>query len=239
LRRARAEAVLLGLALAFVPALRADDPEEKGARRLEACHDVLVEVLGMPESIPRDLLDKAECVIVIPSVKKAALGLGARWGKGAASCRRREGREGWSAPLMMSVGGGSIGPQIGGQAADYVLLVMNPRGMASLLKSKFTLGADASVAAGPKGRTATAATDAQMRAEILAYSRTRGVFAGISIEGTVIKRDDDTNEEVYGEKVEPRRVLHEGRYAVPPAARGFIDALNEYSPGSRKSRVES
>jgi lipid-binding SYLF domain-containing protein len=236
LRRARAEAVLLGLALAFVPALRADDPEEKGARRLEACHDVLVEVLGMPESIPRDLLDKAECVIVIPSVKKAALGLGARWGKGAASCRRREGREGWSAPLMMSVGGGSIGPQIGGQAADYVLLVMNPRGMESLLKSKFTLGADATAAAGPKGRTATAATDVQMRAEILTYSRSRGIFAGVSIEGIVINRDDDTNEALYGERVVPRRVLLEGRYAIPPGARGLIEALDEYSPTARPER---
>jgi lipid-binding SYLF domain-containing protein len=230
----RPAAALLILALATTA--RADDPEEKGARRLAACQDVLVEVLGMPESIPRDLLDKAECVIVIPSVKKAALGVGARWGKGAASCRRKDGNGGWSAPLMMSVGGGSVGFQIGGQAADYVLLVMNPRGMESLLRSKFTLGADASVAAGPKGRTATAATDAQMRAEILAYSRSRGIFAGISIEGTVIKRDDDTNEEVYGERVKPRRVLLEGRYATPPAARGFIEALNQYSPTPQPAR---
>ena len=229
-------APLVTLALALVAPARAEDPEEKGTRRLEACREVLVEVLGMPESIPRDLLDKAECVIVIPSVKKAALGVGARWGKGAASCRRQDGHGGWSAPLMMSVGGGSLGFQIGGQAADYVLLVMNPRGMDSLLKSKFTLGADATVAAGPKGRTAAAATDAQMRAEILAYSRSRGIFAGISIEGSVMKRDDDTNEEVYGERVKPRRVLLEGRYAIPPAARGFIDALNEYSSTSRPAR---
>jgi len=223
------------LSLAVVAAVRAD-PEDKGARRLAACQEVLVQVLGMPESIPRDLLDKAECVIVIPSVKKAALGLGARWGKGAASCRKPEGRSGWSAPLMMSVGGGSVGFQIGGQAADYVLLVMHAKGMESLLKSKFTLGADASVAGGPKGRTAGASTDAWMNAEILSYTRSRGIFAGVSIEGIVINRDDDTNEAVYGEPVSARKVLLEERYAVPPAGRAFIDALTEYSPRHNPDR---
>ena len=229
-----AAAVIAGLLLALP--LRAEDPEEKGGRRLDACREVLVEVLGMPESIPRDLLDKAECVIVIPSVKKAALVVGARWGKGAASCRKKVGRSGWSAPLMMSVGGGSVGFQVGGQAADYVLLVMNPRGMESLLKSKFTLGADASVAGGPKGRTASAATDAWMRAEILSYTRSRGLFAGVSIEGMVINRDDDTNEAVYGEPVSARKVLLEERYEVPASARAFIDALNQYSPGPHPDR---
>ena len=137
---------------------------------------------------------------------------------------------------MMSVGGGSVGFQIGGQAADYVLLVMNPKGMESLRKSKFTLGADASVAGGPKGRTATAATDAWMRAEILTYTRSRGIFAGVSIEGIVINRDDDTNEAVYGEPVSARKVLLEERYALPPAGRGLIDALNEYSPERHPER---
>jgi lipid-binding SYLF domain-containing protein len=230
----RAIPVLLCLALAS--AGWADDPEEKAEHRLAACQEVLVEVLGMPESIPRDLLDKAECVIVIPSVKKAALGVGARWGKGAASCRKRDGRSGWSAPLMMSVGGGSVGFQIGGQAADYVLLVMHAKGMESLLKSKFTLGADASVAGGPKGRTAAAATDAWMKAEILSYTRSRGIFAGVSIEGTVINRDDDTNEAVYGEPVSARKVLLEERYPVPAPARAFIDALNQYSPTPNPER---
>jgi lipid-binding SYLF domain-containing protein len=227
---------VLLLALALAGGASAEDPEEKAERRLAACQEVLVEVLGMPESIPRDLLDKAECVIVIPSVKKAALGVGARWGKGAASCRKRDGRPGWSAPLMMSVGGGSVGFQIGGQAADYVLLVMHAKGMESLLKSKFTLGADASVAGGPKGRTAGASTDAWMRAEILTYTRSRGVFAGVSIEGTVINRDDDTNEAVYGEPVSARKVLLEERYAMPASARGFIDALNQYSPTHNPDR---
>jgi len=221
------------LSLALASTAQPDDDEEKGARRLDACREVLIEVLGMPESIPRDLLDKSECVIVIPSVKKAALGVGARWGKGAASCRRRE-QSGWTAPLMMSVGGGSIGFQIGGQAADYVLLVMRGKGMESLLKSKFTLGADASVAGGPKGRSATAATDAWMRAEILSYTRSRGIFAGVSIEGTVINRDDDTNEALYGEPVSARKLLLEDRYPVPANARGFIDALNDYSPVARR-----
>jgi SH3 domain-containing YSC84-like protein 1 len=228
-------AILL-MAIALANTAGAEDPEDKAERRLAACHDVLVEVLGMPESIPRDLLDKAECVIVIPSVKKAALGVGARWGKGAASCRKSEGRSGWSAPLMMSVGGGSVGFQIGGQAADYVLLVMHAKGMESLLKSKFTLGADASVAGGPKGRTAGAATDAWMRAEILTYTRSRGVFAGVSIEGTVVNRDDDANEAVYGEPVSARKVLLEERYAVPAAGRGFIEALNQYSPTHNPDR---
>jgi lipid-binding SYLF domain-containing protein len=229
----RSFVLLLCLALARVSGA---EPEDKGARRLAACQEVLVDVLGMPESIPRDLLDKAECVIVIPSVKKAALGVGARWGKGAASCRKQEGRSGWSAPLMMSVGGGSVGFQIGGQAADYVLLVMNARGMESLLKSKFTLGADASVAGGPKGRTAGASTDAWMKAEILSYTRSRGIFAGVSIEGIVINRDDDTNEAVYGEPVGARKVLLEERYDVPATARGFIDTLTEYSPKAHPDR---
>jgi SH3 domain-containing YSC84-like protein 1 len=204
--------------------------DEKETRRLAACQEVLTEALGMPESFPRDLLDRAECVIVIPSLKKAAFVVGARWGKGAAVCRRRGEHAGWGPPLMMSVGGGSVGWQIGGQAADYVLLVMNPRGMDSLLKSKFTLGADASLAGGPKGRSAAASTDIKMRAEILTYSRSRGVFAGVSLEGTVIHRDDDANESIYGEAVSPRRVLFQAGYDVPPAARGLVAMLNEHSP---------
>jgi lipid-binding SYLF domain-containing protein len=229
-------AIALSLAAGFALPAGARPEETKEVRRLAACAEVLTAVLGMPESIPRDLLDKAECVIVIPSAKKAALGLGARWGKGAASCRRKGVTGSWSAPLMMSIGGGSLGLQIGGQAADYILLVMKARGMESLLKNKFTLGADASVAAGPKGRTGTAATDAYMEAEILTYSRTRGVFAGISIEGMVVQRDDDGNERVYGEPVSAKRLLFEGRYAAPPEARPFLDALETYSPVKNPTR---
>jgi lipid-binding SYLF domain-containing protein len=226
-------AVSLTLSALLVLAAGAADALSKEERRLAECEQVLTEVLGMPESIPRDLLDKAECVIVIPSVKKAAFGFGARWGKGAALCRRRPPDDGWSPPLLMSLGGGSFGLQIGGQATDFVLLVMNEKGMGSLLKSKFTLGADASVAAGPKGRTTAAATDVQMRAEILTYSRSRGVFAGVAIEGASLKRDDDSNRKIYGERVEGRPLLFEGRYAVPPSARRLVDALGTYSPARR------
>src|SRR5512134_2559856 len=155
----------------------------KEARRLEACREVLEELLSGKESIPRELLDKAECVAVVPSAKKFALGVGGRYGKGAVVCR---GAKGWGAPLMITIGGGSFGLQIGGQAADYVFLVMNPKGIDYLMRSKFTLGADAAVAAGPVGRTGSASTDASMRAEILSYSRTRGLFAGISLEGAVV-----------------------------------------------------
>jgi lipid-binding SYLF domain-containing protein len=203
--------------------------QAKEARRLEACREVLEELLSGKESIPRELLDKAECVAVIPSAKKLALGIGGRYGKGAVACRGRDAAS-WSAPLMVSIGGGSFGLQIGGQAADYVFLVMNPKGIDYLLRSQFTLGADAAVAAGPLGRTGSAGTDLRLRAEILSYSRTRGLFVGISLEGAVVKQDKDGNENLYGERVDPKQLLLEGAYAVPPAARGFISLLEKASP---------
>lgn len=208
----------------------ASSAAEKEERRLEACREVVQEVVGVPEGIPRDLIDKAACVAVIPSTKKFALGLGGRYGKGAVVCRGRRGLGSWGPPLMISIGGGSFGAQIGGQATDYVLVVMNPKGMEHLLKSKFTLGADASVAAGPKGRTAEAATDATMKAEILAYSRARGLFVGISLEGAVVKQDRDGSRKVYGEEVTARELLFEGGPIVPPAGKGLVDALNALSP---------
>jgi lipid-binding SYLF domain-containing protein len=204
--------------------------QAKEVRRLAACREVLEELLGGGERIPRDLLDKAECVAVVPSAKKLALGVGGRIGKGAVVCRGDEGRGPWGAPLMISIGGGSLGLQIGGQAADYVFLVMNPKGIDYLMRSQFTLGADAAVAAGPVGRTGEAATDLRMRAEILTYSRTRGLFAGISLEGALVKQDKDANENVYGERVLPREVLVDGRHAVPPAARGLVELLEQASP---------
>lgn len=199
-------------------------------RRLEACREVLGEFLGMREGIPRNLIDKAECVAVFPSVKKFALGFGGRFGKGAVSCRTEEGKGAWGPPLMISLGGGSFGLQIGGQAADLVFLVMNPKGMDYLIKSQFTLGADASVAAGPVGRTGEADTDLRMRAEILSYSRTRGLFAGLSLEGAVVKQDKDGNFSVYGEDVNPRELLLFWGQPMPPAARGFVDLLQDLSP---------
>jgi lipid-binding SYLF domain-containing protein len=201
----------------------------KEGRRLEACREVLEELLSGKESIPRELLDEAECVAVIPSAKKFAIGVGGRYGKGAVACRTRGGS--WGAPLMISIGGGSFGLQIGGQAADYVFLVMNPKGIDYLLRSQFMLGADAAVAAGPLGRTGSAGTDLRMRAEILSYSRTRGLFVGLSLEGAAVKQDKDANQNLYGERVDPKRLLKDGAYAVPSAARGFVELLSTSSPG--------
>jgi lipid-binding SYLF domain-containing protein len=213
---------------------RGASAQDKESRRLDASREVLEELLSGEESIPRDLLDKAECVAVIPSAKKFAIGVGGRYGKGAVSCRSKGGSA-WGAPLMISIGGGSLGLQIGGQAADYVFLVMNPKGMDYLLRSQFTLGADAAVAAGPVGRTGSAGTDLRMHAEILSYSRTRGLFVGLSLEGAVVKQDKDGNENLYGERVDPRRVLEQGRYAVPPEAKGFVSVLENASPRHKAS----
>jgi len=220
-RRLLAVAVAWGMVTAPAFALTKEE------KRLHSCHEVLAELLAGKESIPRDLLDKAECVAVIPSVKKFALGLGGRWGKGAVVCRTTDE---WGPPLMLSLGGGSVGFQIGGQAADYVLLVMNPKGMEYLLRSKFTLGADAAVAAGPVGRTGSAATDLRMHAEILSYSRTRGIFAGISLEGAVVKQDENANEKIYGERVDPQKLLLQAGYRVPVHARDLVDLLRGVSP---------
>jgi lipid-binding SYLF domain-containing protein len=203
--------------------------EVKETNRLDACVEVLREVLDMPEGIPRELLAKAECVMVIPSVKKFALGFGGRFGKGAAVCRTA-GRGAWGPPLMVSIGGGNFGLQIGGEAVDLVFLVMNRKGMEHLLQSQFTLGTDASVAVGPKGRNAEAATDIQMHAEILTYSRSRGLFAGLALDGAVIKQDKDANERVYGDKVSPKDLLFTPGQAIPPAGKGLVDALREVSP---------
>jgi lipid-binding SYLF domain-containing protein len=216
------------LAVALVPSLAAAQVKEK--KRLEACRDVLEELLGGEERIPRDLLDKAECVAIVPGAMKFALGVGGRWGKGAVVCRSQGGSGPWGPPLMISVGGGSVGLQIGGQAADYVFLIMNPKGIDYLMRSQFTLGGDAAVAAGPVGRTGSADTDLRLRAEILSYSRTRGLFAGLSLEGTVVKQDKDANENVYGEQVDPKKLLHETAYPVPPAARDLVELLATSSP---------
>jgi lipid-binding SYLF domain-containing protein len=209
--------------------------QAKEARRLDACREVLEELLSGEESIPRDLLDKAECVAVIPSAKKFALGFGGRFGKGAVSCRAT-GASAWTAPLMISLGGGSFGLQIGGQAADYVFLVMNPKGIDYLIRSQFTLGADAAVAAGPVGRTGSAGTDLRMRAEILSWSRTRGLFAGVSLEGAVVKQDQDGNENLYGERVDPQRVLQQAAYPPPSSARELLEVLENASPRHKAAR---
>jgi len=219
---------------ALLLALLAASPgmaESKEDKRLLACREVLQEFLEMKEAtIPRSLIDRAKCLAVVPSVKKFALGFGGRWGKGAVACRTEGGKGPWGPPLMMSLGGGSFGLQIGGQAADVVFLIMNAKGIDYLLKSEFTLGADASVAAGPVGRTGEASTDLRMQAEILSYSRTRGLFAGVALEGAVVKQDKDGNRAVYGEDVSPRELLFLWVHPVPDAARGFVGLLNTISP---------
>jgi lipid-binding SYLF domain-containing protein len=217
--------VSLTLVLAVLPAFA----QVKETERLDSCREVLEEVLGVPETIPRDLFGKAYCVAVIPSVKKAALGVGARYGKGAVACRPAPDSGAWGPPLMITIGGGSFGLQIGGQASDYVFLIMNRKGIDHLLKSKFTLGADASVAAGPKGRSAEAATDAQLHAEILTYSRSRGLFAGLSLEGAIVKQDKDGNANLYGERVDPKSLLLTPGQTIPQAAKAFVDLLRESS----------
>src|SRR3977135_2689102 len=187
---------LMALALVALPLLAAGDKKE--TNRLENCGMVVKEVMDIPDNIPEDLIDKAECIIVFPSVLKAAFVIGGSYGRGAMTCRSGEHFTGpWSAPTMMALEGGSVGLQLGGQATDFVLLVMNPRGARSILSSKVKLGADASAAAGPKGRTANASTDATLRAEVLSYSRARGLFAGISLEGSTLRPDNDANERVY------------------------------------------
>ena len=220
---------LMALALVALPLLAAGDKKE--TERLENCGEVIKEVMGIPDDIPQDLIDKAECLIVFPSVLKAAFVIGGSYGRGAMTCRTGEHFTGpWSAPTMMALEGGSIGFQLGGQATDFVLLVMNPRGARAILSSKVKLGADASAAAGPKGRTANASTDVTMRAEVLSYSRARGLFAGLSLEGSTVRPDHDANERIYGKKVEAESIVFKGTVAVPPAAQKMIAYLNQKSP---------
>ena len=192
--------------------------------RLQSATEVLQEILNIPEGIPQDLLEDAECVVIIPSMKKAAFGIGGNYGKGPIVCRLAGG---WSPPIMASIKGGSWGLQAGGSATDLVLLIMNKKGIEKLLESKFTIGVDGSAAAGPKGRTATAATDAKMRAEILSYARSRGLFAGVSINGSVLKPDRGDNEDLYGRKVNEKKLLLEGG-SVPASARALINLLKRY-----------
>jgi lipid-binding SYLF domain-containing protein len=220
---------LVAFALIALPLTGKEDKKETD--RLEECGTVLKEIMDIPDDIPQDLIDKAECVIVYPSVLKAAFIIGASYGRGAMTCRTGEHFTGpWSAPTMMALEGGSVGFQIGGQATDFVLLVMNPRGARSILSSKVKLGADASAAAGPKGRDASAATDVTLRAEVLTYSRARGLFAGISLEGSTVRPDNDANKRLYGKEVDAKDIIFKGLVAVPPAAQKLVVTLNQKSP---------
>jgi len=216
------------LGLVAMP-LQADDKKENS--RLENCGLVIQEIMDIPDDIPQDLIDKANCVIVYPSVVKAAFIFGGSYGRGAMTCRSGESFTGpWSAPAMMALEGGSFGFQIGGQATDFVLLVMNERGAKAILSSKVKLGADASAAAGPKGRTAEASTDVTMRAEILSYSRARGLFAGVSLAGSTVRPDNGANENLYKKKVSASDIVFKGMVPVPTSAQKMISYLNKKSP---------
>jgi SH3 domain-containing YSC84-like protein 1 len=216
--------------LAFTTALLAVNKEP--AKRLAESASVFSEVMAAPDKgIPQDLLEKAHCIVIVPSLKTAAFLVGGKYGKGYLSCRNKGGT-GWSAPATVRIEGGSVGFQIGGETTDLIILVMSERGADKLLSSKFTLGAEGSVAAGPVGRTATAQTDAQMHAEILSWSRSQGLFAGLALEGATLRQDLDDNATLYGKKLENRDIVTSGRTA-PKSAAALIALLNKYSARKR------
>jgi lipid-binding SYLF domain-containing protein len=228
-------ALLVGLlsSINLAPLSAADDTKE--ADRVRNAGKVMKEILNIPDDIPQDLLDKADCVIVLPSVLKAAFIVGASYGRGVMTCRGGDDFRGpWGPPSMMALEGGSFGFQIGGQATDFVLLVMNERGANAILSSKVKLGADASAAAGPVGRTAAAATDVTLRAEVLTYSRSRGLFAGISLEGSTLRPDNDANERLYGKKTEAKEIVLHRAVPIPPSAKPLIATLTKHSPHHAK-----
>ena len=222
--------LLFAVAALFLPSASAAD-KEKDTNRLENSGTVLKEILDVPDDIPQDLLDKADCVVVFPSVLKAAFIVGGSYGRGAMTCRKGQNFGGpWGAPTMMALEGGSFGFQLGGEATDLVLLVMNERGASGILTSKVKLGADASVAAGPVGRTASAETDATLRADILSYSRARGAFAGIALEGSTIRPDNGANKQIYGREVSARDIVLSGHVVIPPAAKRMVSTLDSRTP---------
>jgi SH3 domain-containing YSC84-like protein 1 len=225
-------AYFLTLLLAAAPALARDEKVEE--ERVKDSGEVLKEILNIPDDIPQDLLDKAECLIILPSVKKGAFGIGGSYGRGVMICRSGQHYTGkWGAPALYALEGVSIGFQLGGQATDFVLLVMNPKGARSLLSSKVKLGADASAAAGPKGRTAEGATDVVMNAEILSYSRNKGLFAGVSLEGSTLRSDGSANEKLYGKKVTAKEIIREGKVGVPACAHELVALLDKKSPTNK------
>ncbi|HZZ15167.1 MAG TPA: lipid-binding SYLF domain-containing protein [Candidatus Sulfotelmatobacter sp.] len=228
---------LLTLGLSASPAFAAAN-SAKESERVKESGEVMKEILNIPDDIPQDLLDKAECIVVLPSVKKGAFGVGGSYGRGVMICRSGEHYTGpWGAPALYALEGVSIGFQLGGQATDFVLLVMNPKGARSLLSSKVKLGADASAAAGPKGRTAEGATDIVMNAEILSYSRNKGLFAGISLEGSTLRSDGSANEKLYGRKLTAKEIIVEHRVGVPASAHQLVSLLQSKSPRNKSDPV--
>jgi lipid-binding SYLF domain-containing protein len=206
--------------------------QEKEDARLKESYNVMKEILGTPDKgIPRDLLNKAECVVVFPSVKKAAFIVGGSYGRGVITCRSGEEFRGpWSAPAMFALEGASFGLQLGGEATDFVLLIMNEKGANSVMSSKVKLGADASAAAGPVGRTTSAETDAVMKAEILSWSRARGIFGGVSLEGSTLRSDDGANKSLYGKKLNAKEIVRAGQVTTPEPGKPLIDLLQKTSP---------
>ena len=222
---------LLALLLTFalLPTVFADNQKEQ--ERVKESGEVLKEILDIPDDIPQDLLDKAECVIILPSVKKAAFGIGGSFGRGVMICRSGKHYAGpWGPPAMYALEGVNIGFQLGGEATDFVLLVMNPKGAGSLLSSKVKLGANASAAAGPKGRSGEAATDIVMNAEILSYSRAKGLFAGVSLEGSTLRSDGSANEKLYGQKLSAKDIIRLGKVKTPACAQELVGILDKKSP---------
>ena len=218
--------ILLVTALALTPLLAKDN---EPAKRLAEAAAVMTEIMATPDKgIPEDMLGNAHCIVIVPGLKTAAFVVGGKYGKGYMLCRNK-GIMGWSAPATVRIEGGSVGFQIGGSETDLIMLVMNERGVDKLLGSKFTLGAEGSVAAGPVGRTATAQTDAQMHAEILSWSRSQGLFAGLALEGATLRQDLDDNQTLYGKKLENRQIVTT-RVRPPKAAARLITLLNKYSP---------
>jgi SH3 domain-containing YSC84-like protein 1 len=223
----------IGLALALAVPLLAQDKETD---RVENAGKVLKEILDAPDSIPRDVLDKTDCVVILPSVLKFAIGFGGSYGRGVMMCRGGKSFHGaWGAPTMMALEGGSAGLQLGGNATDFVLLLMSPRSATSILNSKVKLGGDATAAAGPVGRTASAETDVTMRAEILSYSRARGLFAGISLEGSTLRPDNGANKNLYGKEVSASSIVFDKAEPVPACAQGLLATLQKVSPVNKSA----
>ena len=205
-------------------------------KRLKKCSEVLGEILDVPDNVPQELLDKAECVVIMPSVKKFAFGFGGSYGKGAMICRGGKNFTGaWGAPAMYRLEGASIGFQLGGSASDFLLLIMNKKGADSLLSSKVKLGADAMAAAGPKGRSGEVATDAYMNAEILTYSRSKGLFAGVSLKGSTLRQDNGANKDLYGRKIDAREIVMEGKATVSSAGHSLVSLLQKKSPKNQSN----
>jgi lipid-binding SYLF domain-containing protein len=230
----KAIALAAAFALAAMPLVGAD--KDKDEDRLMDCGLAIHEILNVPDNIPQNLLDKAECVIVMPSVLKVAFVGGGTYGRGAMTCRSGARFDGpWGPPTMMAMEGGSIGFQAGASSTDLVLLVMNDRGARAILENKVKLGADATAAAGPKGRTAEADTDATMRAEVLSYSRSRGLFAGVSLEGSTLRPDEDANARLYGKMVRARDLVLFNSMPAPAAAKDLLDTLTQHSPRNDSS----